>query len=236
MSSFNPIFQALIRIQSGKVNGVRYHPMFLRWAISVYSQAGNTAYEVMKDIMQLPLIAVKNIGNHGRIGFFSYDSFKEELQSFIIQSIYNFAYPQLVANLECIGIHTYRSVCDGAGENRNHIKSFDWWAYSWSLGDIVEVNIGKNNYEHVQVLISSELQVNCSSLRQPMPIKQNWNINDLCEFKSPKDNEWYTTIITNVDLEAQTFDITISSNKEGWKVAVVSQDINVQPLYDAQIH
>ena len=31
----------------------------------------------------------------------------------------------LVAKLECIGIHTIGSVCDGAGENRNHIKSFD---------------------------------------------------------------------------------------------------------------
>lgn len=27
LSSFNPMFQELIRIQSGKVNGVRYHPM-----------------------------------------------------------------------------------------------------------------------------------------------------------------------------------------------------------------
>ena len=35
---------------------------------------------------------------------------------------------QLAANLECIGIHTIGSICDGAGENRNHIKSFDWWA------------------------------------------------------------------------------------------------------------
>lgn len=27
LSSFNPMFQELIRIQSGKANGVRYHPM-----------------------------------------------------------------------------------------------------------------------------------------------------------------------------------------------------------------
>ncbi|POG61448.1 hypothetical protein GLOIN_2v1814039 [Rhizophagus irregularis DAOM 181602=DAOM 197198] len=260
LSSFNPMFQELIRIQSGKVNGVRYHPMFLRWAISVYSRAGNTAYEAMKGIMRLPSVstiknyinesqqcsgwqiktayhilekmAVENIGNHGRIGFFSHDSFKiqkgllwsqrdnryvgyldfenekEELQSFIIQcekelqgentsnlpnlkdnnrdlatqvhqiiwhsATYNFAYPiayygintldaheinkilfQLAANLECIGIHTYGSVCDGAGENRNHIKSFDWWAFSWSLGDIVEVDIGKNNYERAKIIATS---------------------------------------------------------------------------------
>ncbi|PKY31028.1 hypothetical protein RhiirB3_393008 [Rhizophagus irregularis] len=295
LSSFNPMFQELIRIQSGKVNGVRYHPMFLRWAISVYSRAGNTAYEAIKGIMRLPSVstiknyinesqqcsgwqiktayhilekmAVENIGNHGRIRFFSHDFFKiqkgllwsqrdnryvgyldfenekEELQSFIIQcekelqgentsnlpnlkdnnqdlatqvhqiiwhsATYNFAYNiayygintldaheinkilfQLAANLECISIHTYGSVCDGAGENRNHIKSFDWWAFSWSLGDIVEVDIGKNNYERAKIIatsldrskftvqlldssISSEFQVNRNSLRQPMPIKQN---------------------------------------------------------------
>ena len=29
----------------------------------------------------------------------------------------------LAAKLECIGIHTYDSICDGAGKNRAHIKS-----------------------------------------------------------------------------------------------------------------
>jgi hypothetical protein len=76
----------------------------LRWAISVYSRGGNTAYEAIKSIMRLPSIstlkgymnesqqqsgwqnrtayhilqkmAIENIGTHGRIGFFSHDSFK----------------------------------------------------------------------------------------------------------------------------------------------------------------
>ncbi|CAB4483742.1 unnamed protein product [Rhizophagus irregularis] len=51
ISSFNPIFQELIRIQSEKVNGVRYHPMFMRWAISIYSRAGRTAYEKILAVM-----------------------------------------------------------------------------------------------------------------------------------------------------------------------------------------
>uniref|UniRef100_U9T622 Uncharacterized protein n=1 Tax=Rhizophagus irregularis (strain DAOM 181602 / DAOM 197198 / MUCL 43194) TaxID=747089 RepID=U9T622_RHIID len=104
ISSFNPIFQELIRIQSEKANGVRYHPMFIRWTISVYSRAGHATYEAMKGIMRLPSIstiknyinenqqysgwqnktarhilekmAIENIGNCGRIGFFSHDSFK----------------------------------------------------------------------------------------------------------------------------------------------------------------
>ncbi|GBC17438.2 hypothetical protein GLOIN_2v1803661 [Rhizophagus irregularis DAOM 181602=DAOM 197198] len=160
---------------------------------------------------------------------------------------------QLAANLECIGIHTYGSVCDGAGENRNHIKSFDWWASSWSLENIVEVDTGNNNYERAKIIaksldcskftvqlldssISNKLQVDRNSLRQPMPTKQNWNINDSCEFKSPKDNKWHAAIITNINSEAQTFDVPILSNKEGWKVAIVSQDIYVRPFYDTQVH
>src|SRR4051812_20522511 len=102
---------------------------------------------------------------------------------------------QLAANLECIGIHTIGSICDGAGENRNHIKSFDWWASTWSLNDIVEVDvhIGKNNsYEKAKIIaanldhskftvrlldpsFSNNIQANCNSLRPPMPTKQNWN-------------------------------------------------------------
>ncbi|GES77572.1 hypothetical protein GLOIN_2v1773882 [Rhizophagus clarus] len=340
LSSFNPMFRELIKIQSGKANGVRYHPMFIRWAISVYSRAGHAAYDAMKGIMRLPSIstiknyinesqqhsgwqnktvyhilekmAVENIGllwsqrDNRYVGYLDFENEKEELQSFLMQcekelqgentsnlpnpkdnnqglatqvhqiiwhsATCNFAYPvayygintltayeinkilfQLAANLECIGIHTYESVCDGAGENRNHIKSFDWWASSWSLENIVEVDTGNNNYERAKIIaksldcskftvqlldssISNKLQVDRNSLRQPMPTKQNWNINDSCEFKSPKDNKWHAAIITNINSEAQTFDVTILSNKEGWKVAIVSQDIYVRPFYDTQIH
>ncbi|PKC16275.1 hypothetical protein RhiirA5_477019 [Rhizophagus irregularis] len=214
----------LIRVQSGKANGVRYHPMFMRWAISVYSRAGHAAYEAMKGWQDktarhiLEKMSIENIGNYGRIGFFSHDSFKiqkgllwsqrdncyvgyldfenekEELQSFAMQcekelqtvnnsslptnlkdydrnlatqvhqivwhsATCNFAYPiayygintltaheinkilfHLAANLECIGIHTCGSVCDGAGENRNHIKSFDC-KEEWNV-----VKISQNMY------------------------------------------------------------------------------------------
>ncbi|GES83516.1 hypothetical protein GLOIN_2v1773883 [Rhizophagus clarus] len=56
------------------------------------------------------------------------------------------------------------------------------------------------------------------------------------EMLHPKDNKWHAAIITNINSEAQTFDVTILSNKEGWKVAIVSQDIYVRPFYDTQIH
>ncbi|CAG8623909.1 16314_t:CDS:2, partial [Funneliformis mosseae] len=56
---------------------------------------------------------------------------------------------RIQTNLECISIHTCESICDEARENRNHIESFDWWASIWSIDDIIEVNIGKNNYKKV---------------------------------------------------------------------------------------
>nr|CAG8602237.1 16007_t:CDS:2 [Entrophospora candida] len=244
--SLNPIFQELICIQCGKPKGTRYHPMFLRWAISVYSRGGNTAYDSLKGIMRLPSVstlksyineyeqnlALENVWGHGRIGFFSHDSFKiqkgllwsqrsnsyvgyldfedeaQDLKSFAINCekelnamgsntispdhisekyehglatqvhqivwhsiTHNFSFPLsyygvntlsthdlntllfgLAAKLECIGIHTCGSVCNGASENRNHIKSFDWFASTWSVGDIVEVVIEKGNSYSAKIL------------------------------------------------------------------------------------
>ncbi|RIA93618.1 hypothetical protein C1645_819138 [Glomus cerebriforme] len=56
ISTLYPIFQELIRIQI-KQNGIRYHPMFLHWTISVYSKSGHTAYNAMKTIMHLSSIS-----------------------------------------------------------------------------------------------------------------------------------------------------------------------------------
>ena len=80
------------------------------------------------------------------------------------------------------------------------------------------------------------MQVDRNLLRPPMPTKQNWEINDSCEFKSSKDNKWHAAIVTNLDPTTQTFVITILSTKEEWNVAVISQNIYVRPLYNTQIH
>ncbi|RHZ65018.1 hypothetical protein Glove_319g81 [Diversispora epigaea] len=249
ISNFHPILQELIRVQSTKLNGTRYHPMFLRWAISVYCKSGQAGYNTIKEIVRLPSISIlksyineceqktgwqnkivdqllsnliiNKIWGYGRIGFFSHDSFKiqkgllwnqrrncyvgyldfeneiQEFQEFAhecqhemeltpIEKIsisnsckynlftqvhqfmwhsitHNFAFPisyygintitahnlntiifDLAARLECIGIKTIGSICDGAGENRTHIKSFDWYASKWTSGDIVEVNFSKD--------------------------------------------------------------------------------------------
>jgi len=61
----------------------------------------------------------------------------------------------LAAKLECIGVHTCASICDGAGENRVHLKSFDWFASTWSPGDMVEVKSGKENFCIAKILSSN---------------------------------------------------------------------------------
>ncbi|CAG8605495.1 5830_t:CDS:2, partial [Diversispora eburnea] len=213
ISNLHPIFQELIRIQIGKSKGTRYHPMFLRWAISVYSRSGFTAYNAMKMIMRLLWNQRKNC----YVGYLDFENEIDEYQKFALQCKYkiesitmennskpdcvlpnkqkhnlatqvhqfiwysithNFSFPisyyginnitvhnlntlifELAAKLECIGIHTLGSLCDGAGENRSHIKSFDWYASKWTLGDIVEVNFNKDKKSfHIAKILSSNFE------------------------------------------------------------------------------
>ncbi|RIA95336.1 hypothetical protein C1645_816832 [Glomus cerebriforme] len=215
MKKKHPIFQELIKIQCNKVKGIRYHPMFLQWAISVYSQEDNTAYEAMKSIMRLPSIStLKSYMNKSQqqSGWQNKTTYQilqkitveniKELQSFMMKCKNELQNELQVENLP----NPISSSDHKARENRNHIKSFDWWASSWSLEDIVEVNIRKNNYEKAKIIATNLdcskfsiclldpsfpniFQVDRNLLRPPMPIKSNWNINDSCEFKNPKDNK-----------------------------------------------
>ncbi|RIB11104.1 hypothetical protein C2G38_2042939 [Gigaspora rosea] len=117
----------------------------------------------------------------------------------------------LAAKLECIAIHTCGSVCDGAAENRKHIKSFDWFAATWKIGNKIEVQLsnksGKKSYkpstiiffnpERTEFLVelfdikSSCHNITRSALCPPMPAKTIWHINDPCEVRNMIDNEWF---------------------------------------------
>ncbi|UZO28610.1 uncharacterized protein OCT59_022127 [Rhizophagus irregularis] len=74
---------------------------------------------------------------------FSFSIFYYSINNIIAHSLNTIIF-NLAAKLECIGIHTCGSICDGVGENRTNIKSFDWYASKWSFGDIVEVKFNKN--------------------------------------------------------------------------------------------
>ena len=162
----------------------------------------------------------------------------------------------LAARLECIGIHTYGSICDGAGENRTHIKSFDWYASTWSSGDIVEVNFNKDKkLFYAAEIIDSNVdktkfivrQLDCNSseritidrifIRSPMPSKLEWNINELCEFRNPDDNQWYLGKITEFDPIASTLTVEIEEGiyaKKGWKVFSYHISKFLRPVYNNQ--
>jgi hypothetical protein len=162
----------------------------------------------------------------------------------------------LAAKLECIGIHTIGSICDGAGENRIHIKSFDWYASKWSSGDFVEVNFNKDKKSfHAAEIVNSNFektqftvrQLNCNNstnitidrafIRPPMPSKSEWNVNELCEFRSPNDDKWYLGKITNFDSIASILSVEITNAKginEGWQVFNYHIDKFLRPVYDNQ--
>jgi len=159
----------------------------------------------------------------------------------------------LAAKLECIGIHTCGSVCDGAGENRTHIKSFDWYASKWSCNDFVEVNFNKDKKSfHSAKIISSNFektkftvcQLDCDNpkrieiernfIRSPMPLKLEWNINDLCEFKCPRDNQWYLGKIIDFDSITSILSVEIIETAEGWQVFDYHISKFLRPVYDVQ--
>ena len=114
----------------------------------------------------------------------------------------------LAVKLKCIGIYTCGSICNGAGENRTHIKSFDWYASKWSSVDFVKVNFNKDkksfhtakiinsNSEKTKFIISQldcdnskEITIDQAFIHSPIPPKSEWKINELCEFKSLKNNQ-----------------------------------------------
>jgi hypothetical protein len=165
----------------------------------------------------------------------------------------------LAAKLKCIGINTIGSICDEVEENRSHIKSFDWYASKWSFGDIVEVNFNKNKINfHVAEIIDNNLEktkftirhlnssnsekvtIERSFIRLPMPSKSEWNVNDFCEFKSPKDNQWHLGKITHYDPITSIFTVEISGivegipAKEGWQVFDYHIREFLRPVYDSQ--
>ncbi|GBB97398.1 hypothetical protein RclHR1_29880002 [Rhizophagus clarus] len=162
----------------------------------------------------------------------------------------------LAARLECIGIHTYGSICDGAGENRIHIKSFDWYASTWSLGDVVEVNFNKNkksfhaakivdsNFKRTKFTVclcdsdkSEKITIDRAFIRPPMPLKLEWNVGELCEFKSPKDNQWYLGKITDFDSIESILSVEITNaegGNEGWKVFNYHIGKFLRSVYDDQ--
>ena len=143
----------------------------------------------------------------------------------------------LAAKLECIGVHTIGSVCDGAVENRNHIKSFDWFASKWLPGDIVEVNFKKDkksfhaaeivssNFEKTQFTVRqldwdnfATITIDRTFIRPPMPSKLKWSVNELCEFKCPRDNQWYLGKIIDFDSSTLILSVEITETGEGWRV------------------
>ncbi|RIA97629.1 hypothetical protein C1645_813871 [Glomus cerebriforme] len=265
ISNLHPIFQELIRIQSGKPNGIRYHLMFLHWAISVYSRSGDAAYNAMKTIMRLPSISTlksyineskqhsgwqdkiasqmleslttNKIWGYGRVGFFSYDSFK--IQKGLLWKYSSLSIPEKQKQKKELATQVHQVIWHLAThnftfpiayyrENRMHIKSFDWYASTWSSGNIVEVNFDKTKKSfHVAEIVDANSERS----------KFKWNVNELCEFKNPDDNQWYLEKIVKFDPIEITLTIEIVKGKyvkREWKVFSYHISKFFRPVYDSQ--
>ncbi|PKY34215.1 hypothetical protein RhiirB3_453714 [Rhizophagus irregularis] len=73
-----------------------------------------------------------------------------------------------------------------------------------------------------------------------MPSKLKWRVNDLCEFKSPKDKQWHLGKITHFAPITSIFTVEISGitegilAKEGWQVFDYHISEFLRPVYDSQ--
>ncbi|RIB20251.1 hypothetical protein C2G38_2035409 [Gigaspora rosea] len=203
----NIILKELIRIQSEKPNGIRYHPMFIRWAISIYSR-GPAAYKAMKSIIRMPSLSTlksyinktsqytgwqnkvveriaanmntNNIWGYARLGFFSHDSFK-------IQK----------------GASNSMAFKFGSQREKNCIKCMNTYCLEVQLS----TKPGKKSYKPSTIIAfnpecteflvelsgseQSRHNITWSALRPPMPAKTTWNINDQCKIRNIVNNERY---------------------------------------------
>ncbi|RHZ81276.1 hypothetical protein Glove_122g116 [Diversispora epigaea] len=87
------------------------------------------------------------------------------------------------------------SICDGAGENQTHIKI---------LHDIF-----------------GTIEVDRAYVRPPIPSKLEWKINEICEYKSSKDNQWYLArikqFIKKLYGEKNCHEIIFNNKEISWK-------------------
>jgi hypothetical protein len=67
-----------------------------------------------------------------------------------------------------------------------------------------------------------------------MPLKLEWNINELCEFKCPKDSQWYLGKIIDFDPLTSTLSVEIIKTAEGWKVFSYHIGKFLQSVYNDQ--
>ena len=67
-----------------------------------------------------------------------------------------------------------------------------------------------------------------------MPLKLEWNVNKLCEFKCPRDNQWHLGKIIDFDSITSILSVEITETGEGWKVFNYHISKFLWSVYDAQ--
>ena len=156
----------------------------------------------------------------------------------------------LASKLECLNIHTIGSICDGASENRNRIHSFDWFATTWSIGDIVEFNEGRGVYSKAQITTiyldqtkfgicllekSQNLVVDRHLLRPCFNLPQHWQVDDLCEYYSDTDQLWYSAKVIQIDGQNSLIYIKETASHIIRTCSFELMNHHLRPLYNEQL-
>ncbi|PKB97405.1 hypothetical protein RhiirA5_433207 [Rhizophagus irregularis] len=90
--------------------------------------------------------------------------------------------------------------------------------------------IVNSNFEKTQFTVhklncnnSTNITIDHAFIYPPMPSKSEWNVNELCEFRSSNDDKWYLEKITNFDPVASILSVEIMQKelmKDGNKMCV----------------
>ena len=62
---------------------------------------------------------------------------------------------------------------------------------------------------------SEKIEIERNYICLPMPLKLKWNVNELCEFKCPRNNQWYLGKIIDFDSITSILSVEITETGEG---------------------
>ncbi|UZO00354.1 uncharacterized protein OCT59_011488 [Rhizophagus irregularis] len=161
---------------------------------------------------------------------------------------YNFAFPISYYGINNITAHCLNTLIFSLA------AKLKCYASKWSFGDLVEVNFNKdkrsfyaakiidNNFKRTKFTVcqldcndpNKKIEVKRNFIRPPMPLKLKWNVNERCEFKNSRDNQWYLGKITKFDPVESTLSVKIKNTKEGWKVFSYHIGKFLRPIYNSQ--
>ena len=107
---------------------------------------------------------------------------------------------------------------------------------SFYTAEIVHSNLKKTKFivHQLDCNNSEKIEIEQNYICLPMPLKLEWNVNELCEFKYSRDNQWYLGKIIDFDSITSILSVEITETGEGWKVFTYHISKFLRSVYDIQ--